>query len=283
LKQKGQETRRQIELASAELEAFDSQAGQQISKLRRISSETARAWEWIQQNLDKFEKPVFGPPILECSVKDLRYADMVESLFQSNDFLSITTQTKADFRKLSSYLYDGMKMSDINIKTSTGSLDSWRSPVHKEQLQDYGLDGYAIDFLSGPEPVLAMLCDSVRLNEAGVGLRDVSEEQYNKLLNSRIGTWATGGHNYRVQRRAQYGAGATSTTTRNTRRAQVWVHQPIDTAAKSTVQERISTLTSEFETLKAESISIRESKAALKEEMDSVKKEAVGLCFPVIL
>src|SRR5204862_7271340 len=101
--------------ARKELANLESQAGQQGNKLKQAARETAEAWEWIQENQDRFEKTVYGPPIVECSIKDPRYVDAIESLFQRNDFIAFTCQTKNDFKTLSDQLYGSMKLAEINI------------------------------------------------------------------------------------------------------------------------------------------------------------------------
>ncbi|KAI9778036.1 MAG: Structural maintenance of chromosomes protein 5 [Geoglossum umbratile] len=237
------------EQARNQLENLQSQAGQQGNKLRLAARETAAAWEWIQENQDIFEKTVYGPPVIECSVKDTRYVDAIESLFQKNDFLAFTCQTKKDFETLSNHLYGTMKLAEINIRTNTKSLDEFRPPVSGEDMRRYGFEGWALDYLSGPEPVLAMLCYDVALNRTGVVLRDITDEQYEILEASPITSWVTSKNSYTITRRREYGPGATSTRVREVRKGKFWTSQPVDMRAKAELQDNIAGWTEEIQEL----------------------------------
>jgi len=280
LKQQGIVKRRQVEDGERELEDLNSQAGQQVTKLKSHSNDTAQAWNWIQKHMDQFEMPVHGPPIVECSVKDARYVDAMEALFQKSDLLSITAQTRADFQKLSDQLYRNMKLADINIKCQTTSLaqEMQRRPnISNQQMKQRGLDGWALDFIEGPEPVLAMLCSSANLQAVGIALQDISDAQYNLIIDSRIGSWASGRLVYKTTRRAEYGASATSTTTRPIRRAQFWTDQPLDAGARRDMEEKIEAFRNEFEDMKAQMGTLRERAELLKTEKSDLNAAIVCL------
>lgn len=279
-KQEGAIKRSQIVEAERELEHINSQAGQQVSKLRMHSGDTAQAWDWIQKHMDQFEKPVYGPPIVECSIKDGRYLDTMESLFQKSDLLSITAQTKADFTKLSDLLYGKLRLADINIKCQTTSLaqEMQRRPkISEQQMKQCGLDGWASEFIEGPEPVIAMLCSSVNLPSVGISLRDVSEEQYRLIMDSRIASWASGRLFYRINRRAEYGPGAISTTTRLIGRAKVWTDQPVDVSARQEAERKLDGFKEEFQAMKEEADALRDRMNKLKSERADLNSAIVCL------
>lgn len=245
-----------------------------------MSFDSYKAWDWIKKNQDKFEKHVFGPPAVECSVKDPKYANAVESLMQRNDFTAFTTQTRADFRTLQRVLNSEMKLHDITIKTCTLSLSSLNPPVPDNQLRELGFDGWAKDFITGPEPVLAMLCSENRFHQTPVVLRDFSDEEYRMMENSPISTWVTGKQSYQVIRRREYGPSATSTRVRQLRPARVWTDQPVDSSAQRELERQINEYKHDLETVQA---TIDEEKATLnrlEEEHSAVMKEKV--LFPCV-
>jgi hypothetical protein len=121
---------------------MDSQASQHLSKLRQVSSDTAKAWEWIERNQDLFQAKVHGPPLIECSVKDPRYLNAIESIFSQSDITSITTQTRQDFLKVQDHLYGTMKLHDVNLRqVSEDSVSRYRDrarpPVSEQQMLCY--------------------------------------------------------------------------------------------------------------------------------------------------
>lgn len=66
------------------LENLQSASGQRENLLSSLSRDTYRAYTWIKENVDRFEKPVFGPPLIECRIKDQRYVEVIEGIVRSN-------------------------------------------------------------------------------------------------------------------------------------------------------------------------------------------------------
>ena len=234
-----------IKTAEEGLQNLDSQAGQQEVKLGRLSPETMKAWDWVKKNQDKFEKQVFGPAMVECSVKDPGYADALETLFQKNDFTAFTTQSTNDFRKLQKVLYNDMRLHDISIRTCSAPLNEFQPPVSDERLRSLGFDGWAKDYLTGPDPVLALLCSENRLHQTPVVLRDITDEEYTKMESGPLSAWVAGRQAYQVTRRREYGPDATSTRVRQVRPARYWTNQPVDMATKRDLEEKIRGWTEE--------------------------------------
>ena len=252
LRRRGLDKNYRIKQAQTDLAQLDSQSGKQMSKLQESSHEASRLWAWVQQNQDQFEKPVFGPPIVECTIKDPKYVDLVESLFQNSSMTAFTVQTNGDFKKLSDQAHDRMQLSAVNIRTQLVGLDSFRPPVSAEQMTRFGFEGWALDYMNGPEPVLAMLCGELHIHEAGIALRDITSQQFELLQESPIQSWVTSKSTYRISRRREYGPGATSTLVKDIRRASIWTDQPVNLTAKREMQENIQGWTEEVESIQAE-------------------------------
>ena len=252
LRRRGLDKNHRIKQAENDLAQLDSQAGKQNSKLQHASRDTYQLLQWIQQNQDQFEKPVFGPPIVECTIKDPKYVHHIESLFQKATMTAFTVQTRGDFKKLSDQAHARMHLKEINIRTMLVGLDSFRPPVGAEQMERFGFEGWALDYLNGPEPVLVMLCAEIHIHEAGIALRDTTPQQFELLQNSPVQSWATSKSTYKITRRREYGPGAMSTLVRDIRRATVWTDQPVDLTAKRELQENIQGWTEEVASFQAE-------------------------------
>ncbi|GME29117.1 RecF/RecN/SMC [Neofusicoccum parvum] len=141
----------QKQQAEREVENLKSQAGQQSNKLRQLSLDTWRAWDWIQKNRNLFTADIFGPPIVSCSVTDHRFANAIESMFQKGDFLSFTVLNRRDFSILSNK-FQNMGLKDVHIKEAVRSLNTWRPLMSNDELRQYDLSGWLIDYISGPDP-----------------------------------------------------------------------------------------------------------------------------------
>jgi hypothetical protein len=268
--------RGKIQAAQQELAAFDTQEGQQSARLKQISPETATAWEWVQANQDKFEKEVYGPPLISCSIKDPRYTDAIESLLRHNDFLTITPQTDADFKKLQDQLLGTMGFAEMPIRKGDGSGLNERLSITAEEMQRFGLDGWALDFIDGPEAVLSMFA-SKKLNLAAVALRDASVEQLDAIEgHQQLSTFANLTRNYNISRRREYGPTAVSTRTSAVSPAKYWTDQPVDTSGKIEVQSRIDAMQIEFDGLKAQVQPIRREIEALAARTKELETELVS-------
>ena len=277
LAQQAQDKKTRIENTKRELSNLESQAGQQYNKLERAAKESAIAWKWIQDHQDEFDKPVFGPPIVECSVKDPRYVDLVEGIFSSTDFTCFTVQSREDFNKLHHHLYNRMRLSQINIRTMTGGLSNFRPPISDEERRRYGFDGWALDFMNGPEPVLAMLCaEGPRLHQTAVALRDTTAQQYDILQSSPVASWITSKSYYRISRRREYGPGATSTQVRDVRPARIWTDQPVDSSLKRELQENIQGWTEEVGAIHNQIEASKNEVRRLRAKRDELVQERVS-------
>ncbi|KAK2829839.1 hypothetical protein FQN49_007206, partial [Arthroderma sp. PD_2] len=270
--------KKKIQGAEKRLEDLQSQSGQQEEKLRRISEDSFKAWQWIKENRGRFEKHVYGPPVVECSVKDSRYASAVESLLQRNDFMAFTTQSRADFRTLQGILNNELHLHDISIKTCTVSMSSMSPPVSDGELRLLKFDGWAKDFMSGPEPVLAMLCSENRFHQTAVVLRDISDEEYRTMESSNISTWVAGKQGYQVVRRREYGPSATTTRVRQLRPAKMWTDNPVDSSStEQDLRTRITEWRSELSEIVAAGEEERKGLQRLKEQNDTLSKEKNNL------
>lgn len=273
---RGRERRERIQQAERELSNLQSQAGQQNKKLLRFSSDTYKFWEWVQKNQHLFEKQVFGPPVVECSITDPRYTDMIESLFQKTQFLTFTAQTNSDFIKLQHHAHDELRLSEVNIKTMIGGMNLFTPPISKEELKQYGFQSWASEYIAGPEPVLAMLSSDIRIHRTAVALQDTTSQQFERLQNSPIDSWLTSKSSYNIIRRKEYGPGAVSTRVRDVRRATVWNDQPVDLTAKRELQENVEGWGEEVAALEKKNAESQAEINRLRDEIGSIEHDIVS-------
>ncbi|KAJ5484219.1 RecF/RecN/SMC [Penicillium expansum] len=280
IQEQQQQVQRNIQQAERQLSNLDSASGQQELKLQKASYDTLKAYRWLLENQNKFEKEVFGPPIVTCSITDPKFADAVESLFQKTDFTSFTVQTRNDFRTLQRAINQTLGLHDISIRTCSLSLDTMRAPMPKDQLTQLGFDGWARDFLVGPDPVIAMLCSEKNLHSTPIGLREISNEVFARLEKGSMSSWVSGKRSYQVTRRREYGPGATSTRVREIKPAQVWTEQPVDVSLKRGHQENITLWNEQLQDIKekleserAALLKIGEEHKQAEREMNDIEKE----------
>lgn len=270
------EKERLLNQAKRELESLKSQEGQQLATLKRISKDSAAAWEWIQANQKRFQGEIYGPPLLVCSVRDVRYTKALEGVLRKGDFTTFTCTNNSDYTELQRQLLgrQGLNLSDINIRTITRPLSEWKSPVSDNDLAKYGLDSWLINHLDGPEPVLSMLCDSAGLHRTGATLGKLSGEQYRRLENSVLSEWVDSHSKYRVNRRREYNA--SSTTVTSLQQPRVWVEQGVDAGAVQQAVDKIGELNEQLEIIEGEIIALKELSQSKSSAYDTNKKEKVS-------
>ena len=249
-------------------EELDTKAGQQLSKLEKAYPDTHRAWTWITENRGLFEREVFGPPMISCSLKDIALADKIESLLRPTDFKMITFQTQKDFETMRQQA-KRMNIHDLSLRVrSSGSLEEYRPPLRNEQLHSLGFDSWALDDIEGPANVLAMLCER-NLHAAAISRRPVDGQQYEDIVKSGLSCFVAGSTSYLIARRREYGSAGESTRTTEVRPARVWNHSAGDySGEKASISREVAELRSDFEAGREQMI---ESEKELKHLMDETK------------
>lgn len=274
-----QQKKDDINKSETRLRGLASQSGQQEEKLRKASVDTFNAWRWIKEHQDRFQERVYGPPLVECSVTDPKYADALEGLMQRNDFLAFTAQTRADFRTLQKVLISELHLHDVTLKTCSTQLSQLHSPISDQDLRDLGFDGWARDFLAGPEPVLAMLCSENRMHQTPLMPRDISDEEFQKMENGPVSSWVAGQRSYQVIRRREYGDAAKSTRVRQLRKATKWTNQTVGDETKRQLENEINQGKRELETIQETVDEQKATLARLQEEHNEAAKEKVRFLY----
>lgn len=277
LKGQGLRKKDQTEELHRRLAGLETQSGQQENKLQDASGDTYQAWQWIKENQDKFEQHVYGPPMVECSLKDPMYANSIEGILQETDFYVITCQSNNDYLTLQQKLNHEMHLHGISIRTCSTPLNQFRNPLSATQLRDLGLDDWAINHLNGPEPVLAMLCEGRHLHATAIGNRDINDEQLKRIAESPITSAVAGKYSYRFTRRREYGAAGSSTATKDIQPARVWTNQPVDVSAKAALQRELNEHKSDLEEIKNELSRLGAKKKELGAEASQVNEEIEAL------
>ncbi|KAF8428232.1 hypothetical protein EV426DRAFT_528601 [Tirmania nivea] len=283
----GRAKKAEIQNINRELEKLQSASGQRENLLSSLSKDTYRAYTWIRENADKFEKPVFGPPLLECRVKDQRYVEVIEGIVRSNA-LAITCQSQKDYQLLMNEFFGskragtkGMGLAEVTIMNYSGTalptLEHQRSPMSTQELRHkHRMDGWALDFLEGPEPVLNMLCHESRIHSTPVTLRTLSPQENNgfeKIFQS----WVTGRDHYTVRWRKEYGDDAKSVNTRSIPRAAIFNTQQVDQAATQRLEDRIQALNFECSEIEKYVNEVKARYDAIQKQINGLNREKIEI------
>lgn len=258
---------------------LDTQSGKQASLLQKLSPQTAQAWEWFQKNQAQLplKGQVYGPPILTCSLTAPKYADAVESQMKLGDAVAFTFTNKDDQQLLLHEFTskDKLGLHNVYLRTSPKPLTAFSPPVPNAHLSQYGFEGYLRDYITGPDPVIAMLCDNVRLNRVAYAAKPITEQQHENATGSSIQAWVSGRETFRITTRREYGI--SSTAVNHLKRAQFFVDQPVNSDEKMQLDEQLRTLEREGHEMNSEHTEAKAEVKRLEDGNQGLKAQRVCL------
>lgn len=265
----------QMDTAEKELKSLESESGKQYTKLKNLSPDTFKAWEWIQANQSKFKGKVYGPPIVECTIPDKRYLVQVENLIRNkSELCAITCTEEADFTFLQNQLNSVLRLHELFVRTAKRPLADFQPPA-VEDMQSLGLEAWAVDYVKGPEPVLAMLCAEARLHITGVTSRELNQTQYDALTQTAVTSWSSAREMYSITRRKEY-TNFVSTKVVQLKSAVFYTDQAVDPEVEQNIKQRIITLSSEIEDFQKQNEQVANKVKELKAEQRALGDEIVG-------
>lgn len=260
--------------------SLDTQSGQQGVQLRKLSKDTFQAWNWLEKNMASLglRDRAYAPPIISCSVPEMRFANIVESQLRRQDVLAITCTNAEDARIVTDKLLGrkdagGLELHSVTIRTCPQPRANYHSPLLQHELEELGFDGWISDYIQGPDPVLAMLCDSSKLHRAAYASRPISSQQYHAIQAKNISKWVGGTEVYQITTRREYNS--TSTTVSQLRPAQFFTDQPVDTTEKQSLDQEIRDCAHDLEQLKSDVQQIQQEYTQVKEELREIGKKKV--------
>ena len=74
------------------------------------------------------------------------------------------TTCKEDYDLLCAELYDREKLR-VNVHTMEMSLSSFRPSMTRDEIREMGFESFLLDFIQGPEEILAMLCQRSNVHQ----------------------------------------------------------------------------------------------------------------------
>jgi chromosome segregation ATPase len=262
-----------ISQAESESQHLQSQAGRQMSKLENASRDTAKAWRWVQQNRSKFTGEVYGPPMLECSVKDPQHADVVETIIARSELMALTVTNMNDFKLLASQVYTNMSLTDVNLRSILQPLANFRSPMTEEQLRETGLECWIKDMIDGPDAVIAMLCDNRFIEKTGYSRKELTSAQNDAIKRTSISSWVAGGQHNMINRRREYGDAGVSQRTNFVKKARLLTDAPVDVQVEQGLSRRIAEARSDISEIEAQIKELQDDVNQLNNNFRQLKRD----------
>ena len=268
-----------LQRAKDDLEGLRTQAGQQATRLAQTAPDSAKLLNFVKERGDRFTAEVFGPPLVECHITNEHFTDIIESLLHPSDITeAFTVQNQADFKTLNTIAFEELRLTRISIRLADQSMDYWRQKgaavLSEEQIRTMGIDGWALDYLAGPDPVLSMLCKDSHMHETPIMKQDHDDAKYQALSKLNLRTWFAGSKCYKITTRREYGISAGSV--KAVAAAKFWTTQPVDTRHEADLRDNIQGWSSEVQEMSRVQDGEREKTQTIKARLADVEAEKVG-------
>lgn len=142
-------------------------AREAVIKTMKNGPAILKACQLYLENKEIFEDKIYPPPILCVNLKDNKLLDQVCSSLVPDNMLTFLCTNRSDYNLFSDLM--GKAGLNINVKEFSDATErrvsDFKRPIPQSVLQRAKIDGYIVDLLEGPVPVLCMLCHDSKIHE----------------------------------------------------------------------------------------------------------------------
>lgn len=157
---------------------------QKLEKLCQRNSDSRVAYEWLNNNKDRFKAEVYPPLITQINVLKPEWVKFVESAIGSND---MSTFLFEDIDDLKYFVKNLEKDCDVRVNVAMIPRDhsntNYERTFDLEEYKSYGIFASVSDLFTAPQKIMSYLCKNYYLNQIPVG-NDVTETKIQSLLES---------------------------------------------------------------------------------------------------
>jgi chromosome segregation ATPase len=251
-----------------ELRALTDARQKKLRSLQNWDMNTYSISHWISQSRNLFSAKISDPLFMEVTVRNLNYANMIESIVGRNLKLAFVCRTKNDYDKLLYHANDQMKKS-VNVLHFEGcDLQSYEPPMPREALRKLGFDGYAIDFIDAEDSIKIALCDQANFHRIPIAMRPVNHDLvvragiYNYLADNR----------HVAVIKSKYGAQLATTKTSVCDKAKNWGGEQVDKSKVASLNQELADIAAKMNEKKAIQADLLKVATAFEQkEMEAVE------------
>lgn len=177
----------------ADLSRLNQLPTRQLERFKRLSNmgkdirDTAIAVEYLREHSHEIglDYDVLEPPVLSMDIVDPRFSSTVANSIPRRAMLMFTCQSRSDYQKLTSKLLDekNLMVNIVDFSNTDRHPLKERPPIRSEDLQRYGLNGYIVDLISGPQKVLEALCFELGLHRIPYSSRSLTRSEIDRISN----------------------------------------------------------------------------------------------------
>lgn len=156
---------------------IQSEDSRRLELLKEFHKDTYNAIIWLRKNKQYFKEKIIEPAFINLKIKNINYAPEIETFLGFQTLSSFICQTKEDYNHFLSICKDKHKLG-INV---TQKFPEIQKP--KENIKNYGFEGFLIDFIDGPKEILEMLCGLSNFHLIPITKKEINPEKLFKETN----------------------------------------------------------------------------------------------------
>ncbi|KAH9833821.1 uncharacterized protein C8Q71DRAFT_772688 [Rhodofomes roseus] len=260
------------------LKQLDDASHRKLESLSRWDRDCGEAVRWLRQNQHRFKMEVFEPPMLSCTVPDNKLVHAVEACFNASQLKTFVAQCEDDYALLNRLLIDTPDALGRSTRIHTWyrhqSGPPSAQPMTREEMQQIGFDGYALDFIKCPDGMRWFL-ENMNLHKTAIALNP------NRANGNRAMELVTreGGGKYIIGNvmnsvtRSRYGKRLPQNQTYNFGQARNLVSQAVDEDEKHRLEKLIKEARNKLDMCKEEAEQLAKEDATIRAESKGFKDE----------
>jgi tellurite resistance protein len=255
---------------TTELLNLDNIRQQKLHALKQSDPQLYKAITILHGSRDSFEGRVYEPLMLELSVKDSSYADILEATMNYSMLSTFVCEKEQDYYTLRRILVKDNKLR-VNVACpSAVDYERIRNPMQHEKVRSLGFECLAFDQLVGPEPVLAYACSGAYLDSFAISRQSLSQ---NVLMNAEkeLTRFSVGQTSYTVRR----AYGTQSVQARLIKRSRFFLGS-VDQELKRRLENELEDIHSEISTFKKDGEDLEGMSVKLMKKLEDLKNQRVS-------
>ena len=248
-----------------------------ILDTQRFKPEIKTAVLYLREQADDINSTILPPPIMSVSATNVAYSRFLNAVVDRNVAMAFTITSDSSYHQYSSMLLDKWGLNIRQLSTEPvlqPNIDS------KTLQQEWGFDGYLLDFVKGEPAVIQMLCEQSRIQQIPVSAKPLTNDIVERLKNFKdqkgnlIFQRVLAGNTIYNFRQSKYGDRQIFYTSSNIHQNNtLYQGNVISEEYKNKILEFIQTRTTNVEAYEQRLHELKEQERAIKNEIDSFVEE----------
>ncbi|KAL6942029.1 hypothetical protein ACO0QE_003193 [Hanseniaspora vineae] len=151
-----------------------------ILDTQRFKPEIKSAVLFLRENAEDINSTILPPPIMSVSATNVAYSRFLNAVVDRNVAIAFTITSDSTYHRYSSMLLDKW---GLNIRQLSSEPVSQPYIDSKTLQQEWGFDGYLLDFVKGESAVIQMLCEQSRIQQIPVSVKPLTNSIVERLKN----------------------------------------------------------------------------------------------------